>query len=692
MPEARYRIGIDVGGTFTDFVLADLNSATLRFHKEPSVPKDPSASVEAGIAAMLARHAMQPREVELIVHGTTIGLNAIIQRRGARMAMVVSKGNRDLLELARLRLPSSYDFTEPREVPLVPRDLMFEVSARMRSNGSILMPLDPPEIEALAERLRAEKVEAVAILLLNSYRDASLEVELGTALRARLPGVLVSESGLIWPEVREYERGLVAGLNAYIHPLMTSYFTKLKSRLDGLGVTAPVYITANNGGSLSLETARARPIDTVLSGPASGVVASTRLGQANNQTKLITFDMGGTSADISVCQSGQPEFTTATFVGDFPLIMPVVNVGAIGAGGGSIVWVDKQGLLKIGPLSAGADPGPVCYGRGGTEATITDCYIILGILDPTTFLGGRMQLDTAAAARALDGIAERLGLSGAKRAMAAAEAALRVASAKMGTEITKLLATAGVDPREFALVAYGGAGPTHANLLAAEAGLTSVIVPPAPGTFCALGAILADVRRDYIRTIRRLIGPAAGSDDGWADIVAAIEGLEKEARAWVAREGEIVGEHEMLVSFSLRYQGQAYELAVHIAPSLRDGLSAKHVCDLFHAEHERLYGFRDLAVPVETATARLGVVGKVPPVELPQAAPGQPVPQHSRPLWHGGHQISAAVFQRTELGAGALIRGPAIVEQLDTTTFILPGWQARADQLGALHLTREVAV
>jgi N-methylhydantoinase A len=301
-----------------------------------------------------------------------------------------------------------------------------------------------------------------------------------------------------------------------------------------------------------------------------------------------------------------------------------------------------------------------------------------------------MQLDTAAAVRALDGIAERLGLTGENRAVAAAEAALRVASAKMGTEITKLLATAGVDPREFALVAYGGAGPTHANLLAAEAGLTSVIVPTAPGTFCALGAILADVRRDYIRTIRRPIGPAAGREDGWADIVAVIDGLEKEARAWVASEGEIVGEHEMLVSFSLRYQGQAYELAVGIPPGERDGLSARQVCDLFHAEHDRLYGFCDLAVPVETATARLGVVGKVPPVELPQAAPGQPKPQRFRPLWHGGHRISAAVFQRTELGAGALIHGPAIVEQLDTTTFILPGWLARADRLGALHLTREV--
>jgi N-methylhydantoinase A len=689
MNKARYRIGIDVGGTFTDFVLADMGGRGFRFHKEPSVPGDPSAAVESGIAAMLAAHAIQPTEIELVVHGTTIGLNAIIQRRGARMAFVVSRGNRDLLEIARLRLPSSYDFTEPRETPLVPRDLVFEISARMRSDGSILTPLDPAEIDMLAGKLKASGVEAVAILLLNSYRDASLEAELGAALRQRLPGMLVTESGLIWPEVREYERGLVAGLNAYIQPLMTRYFDRLKTRVEGLGLTAPIYITANNGGTLSLETARARPIDMVLSGPASGVVASTRLGNATGRTKLITFDMGGTSADISICQSGAPEFTTATFVGDFPLIMPVVNVGAIGAGGGSIVWVDAQGLLKIGPLSAGAEPGPVCYGRGGTEPTMTDCYVTLGIIDPATFLGGRMTLDVAAARRALEAIAECLGFAGDDRAFAAAEAAVRVASAKMGTEITKLLATAGVDPREFSLVAYGGAGPTHASLLAEEAQLTAVTVPTAPGTFCALGAVLADIRRDYVRTVRRLIGPNAGQRDGWPDIAEAMAALEAEARAWIAQEGEIAGETEIAVSFNLRYEGQAYELEVFAPRGAHRGLDGAAVCELFHAEHQRLYGFREPAVPVQTATVRLGVIGKVPAVALPEAPPTRPQPIGRRAVWHGGGALDAAVYARADIGAAAVIDGPAIVEQLDTTTFILPGWRAEADHLGALHIARE---
>jgi N-methylhydantoinase A len=689
MSRSRYRIGIDVGGTFTDFVVADMDGNGLRFHKEPSVPGDPSAAVESGIAAMLAAHGILPGDVELIVHGTTIGLNAIIQRRGARMALVVCRGNRDLLEIARLRLPSSYDFTEPREVPLVPRDLVFEIDARMRSDGSVLKPLDMAEIDTLAERLGSANVEAVAILLLNSYRDASLETALGTELRKRLPGVLVTESGLIWPEVREYERGLVAGLNAYIHPLMTRYFDRLKARVDGLGITAPVYITANNGGTLSLETARARPIDTVLSGPASGVVASTRLGNATGRTQLITFDMGGTSADIAVCQTGAPEFTTSTFVGDFPLIMPVVNVGAIGAGGGSIVWVDAQGLLKIGPLSAGADPGPVCYSRGGKEPTLTDCYVTLGIIDPATFLGGRMTLDVDAARLALESIADRIGLSGDNRAIAAAESALRVASAKMGTEITKLLATAGVDPRQFSLVAYGGAGPTHANLLAEEAHLTSVTIPTAPGTFCALGAILADVRRDYVRTVRKLIGSNAGARNGWDAVAEAIAVLEAEARAWIASEGDIVGDTEIIVSFNLRYLAQAYELEVFVPRSAREGLNDTQVCELFHAEHERLYGFRELKVPVQTATVRLGVIGKVPAVTLPDVPPSIPQPLLHRTVWHNGQPLSTAVYARRDIGAGASIAGPAIIEQLDTTTYVLPGWRADADRLGALNISRE---
>jgi N-methylhydantoinase A len=686
----RYRIGIDVGGTFTDFVVADMATGRFLFHKQPSVPADPSASVERGIAALVADEGMDPASVELVVHGTTIGLNAIIQRRGAKLAMVVSQGNRDVLEIARLRLPSSYDFTEPREVPLVPRRLMFELPARMRSDGSIERCPTEAELAELAARIAAAQVDAVAVMLLNSYRDPKLERLVADALSRHLPGLLVTESAVLWPEVREYERALIAGLNAYIHPLMGAYLDRLRTRVAGLGVRGPIYITANNGGTLSLDTARERPIDTVLSGPASGVVAACRIGEAAGFRRLVTIDMGGTSADISIVQAGVPEFSTATFVGDFPLMMPVVNVGAIGAGGGSVLWVDAQGVLKAGPRSAGADPGPVCYGRGGTEPTITDCYVALGFVDPDRFLGGRMRLDAKAAVAALDRIAERLGLAGADRALVAAESALRVASAKMATELTKLMATAGVDPRHFGLVAFGGAGPTQANLLAEEAGLATVLVPSAPGTFCALGAILADVRRDYVRTARCLVGvsPGQGTEE-WPAVAALVAQLESEASSWIAHEGELVGAHDFIVSMRVRYPNQAYELEVIVPEVQRATLDGSGLADLFHAEHKRLYGFAEPSSPVQVTTVRLGVIGRVPPVALPDASPGTPHPIGTRRARLHGEEMDALVYARADLGTGAVIHGPAIVEQHDTTVLVLPGWRAEADRLGTLHLTAD---
>ena len=684
---ARYRIGVDVGGTFTDFVLVDMAETRLEFHKEPSVPDDPSAAVERGIHALAAAYGVALHDVELVVHGTTIGLNAIIQRRGARMALVVSKGNRDVLEIARLRLPSSYDFTAPRETPLVPRDRVFEIGARMRSDGSVDEVPDAGELEALAASLRGAGVEAVAVMLLNAYRDGSLERTVSGALRAALPEVQVSESSTIWPEVREYERCLVAALNAYIQPMMTGYLERLERRVAAQGVTAPIYITANNGGTLSVATARERPIETVLSGPASGVVASTRVGSAAGQAQLITFDMGGTSTDLSLCQAGVPEFTSSTEVGDFPLMMPVVNVSAIGAGGGSILWVDAQGVLKVGPVSVGADPGPVCYGRGGTVPAVTDCYLVLGIIDAARFLDGRMVLDVEAAEAALGRLAEKLGFSGPDRTREVAAAALRVASAKMAAEITKLLAQAGVDPRRYALLAYGGAGPTHANLLVREAGIRSVLIPTAPGTFCALGAVLADVRRDYVRTAQHLIGLLDPSADGWPAIAACLEGLEEEAAAWVSCEGAIVGDHDFVVSFNLRYPSQAYELTVLVPPGERKGLNGETVARLFHEEHQRRYGFSNPDTPVQTTNIRLGVIGRVAPVDLPAAEAGEAAPSGRREVWHGGQWIPVDVYSRDRVGAGTVVQGPAIIEQADTTTFLLPGWQARADRLGTLLLT-----
>ncbi len=676
----RYRLGIDVGGTFTDFVLANMDGGQIAFHKEPSAPDDPSRAVEAGVANLIAQQGMSPDSVELVVHGTTLALNAIIQQKGARVALVVSKGNRDVMEIARSRMPNSYDFTAGREAPLIPREAVFEVGARGLSNGSVMTPADPAEIAAVAERIAQGGYDAVAVMLLNSYRDPALEAQVAAYLAAALPGVPVTPSAAIWPEMREYERALVTCMNSYVHPLMESYFTRLQARLAGLGITSPIYITANNGGTVSLDTARARPVDTVLSGPASGVLAATRTAPA--EPSLITFDMGGTSTDISITRDGQLEFTNSTLIGDYPLMLPVVNVSAIGAGGGSIVWADAQGLLKVGPESAGAAPGPVCYGRGGARPTITDCYLTLGYLDPERFNDGRLALDKGAAEQAL---AQTGAAAGQADAIATASAALMVATARMATELRKLMAEKGLDPRGFVLAAYGGAGPTHANLLAEEARLDGVLVPLLPGTFCALGAILADVRREYVRQAR-ITTDRAGAH--WEGITALLAEIEAEALDWVAAEGDLIGSHELRLTCDMRYPGQAFELPIEVPDYALDRLTPSTVIDLFNTEHHRLYGFVEPDSAVQITTLRLSVVGRVEQIGLPQSVPGDlPKPRAVRRM-HYQDWRDVPVYDRSAIGSGATLDGPAIVEQPDTTVVILPGWRAVSDTLGNLLIRR----
>jgi N-methylhydantoinase A len=676
----RYRLGIDVGGTFTDFVLADTVGGEIAFHKEQSVPADPSRAVEAGVAALIFREGIVPEAVELVVHGTTLALNAIIQQKGARVALVVSSGNRDVMEIARARMPNSYDFTSGREAPLIPRESVFEVSARGLSDGTVMTPSNASEIAAVAAEIQQGGHEAVAVMLLNSYRNGALEAEVAALLSAALPGLPVTASASIWPEMREYERALVTCMNSYVHPLMSSYFERLRTRLAGLGISAPVYITANNGGTVSLETALARPVDTILSGPASGVLAATRV--ALGQPSLITFDMGGTSTDISITRGGRLEFTNSTLIGDYPLMLPVVNVSAIGAGGGSIIWADAQGLLKVGPESSGADPGPVCYGRGGKRPTVTDCYLTLGYLDPERFNDGRLALDAAAAAAAL---ADTGASAGQPDAVATASAALRVTTARMATELRKLMAEKGLDPRGFVLAAYGGAGPTHANLLAEEAQLDGVLVPRLPGTFCALGAILADVRREYVRQAR-ITTDHAGAQ--WPSIRELLAQMEDEALVWVAQEGDVIGSHELRLACDMRYPGQAFELPIEVPDYSLERLTSTDLIDLFNAEHDRLYGFVEPDSSVQITTLRLSVVGKVDQIRLPESVAGEiPEPRTMRRVHHHDWR-DVPVYDRTAIGSGAALDGPAIIEQPDTTVLILPGWRAVSDMLGNLMIRR----
>ena len=681
------RVGIDVGGTFTDLVLANSETGALTFYKEPSSPDDPAAAVERGLLGIIERAGVRPDEISLIVHGTTLGLNTIIQRKGARLALIVSRGNRDVLEIGRSRMPNSYNLNIPKEEPLVPRDMVFEVAARMLADGTIETRPEPGEIERLAKTLAGKQVDAVAVMLLNAYVDDTLEREIATALRAALPDVLVTESAALWPEIREFERALVTTLNAYIHPLVDRYLGRLRRRLDSAGIEAPLYITASNGGTLGVESARNRPIDTILSGPATGVVAAAQLAGLADLRQILTVDMGGTSCDMAVSRGGEPEFTTRTTVGEFPLILPVVDVSAIGAGGGSIVWVDRQGVLKVGPESAGAAPGPVCYGRGGTRPTMTDCYLVAGYLRPDGFLGGRMMLDRDAALAALDTVAEQIGLDGEDKAAHAAEAVLKVATAKMATELYKAFAQKGLDPREFTLVAYGGAGPTQATMLAQEVGLLTALIVPSPGTLCALGAVMTDIRRDYLRMVRRELDGAGAV----LDVIAhAFDGMEREATDWISHEGDLVGETTLSWGADMRYAGQAYELNVTVSPELRAAMDAAALAELFHQAHEVVYGFRDEDARIEVTSLRGRVVGAVPPVVL-AALPAAQEPTQSarqRQVFHGGGWLPASVHARDALQPGDRLVGPALVEQEDTTTWIIPGWHGLVDDLGNLRIDK----
>ncbi len=684
---SRCRIGIDVGGTFTDFVLADLTTGAFVRYKEPSVPADPSLSVRRGIPALLARAGVEPGDVELIVHGTTLLVNAIIQHRGAKVGLVVSAGHRGILEIGRMSLASSHDFTLKKELPLVPRDRVFETSARILVDGTVSGRPKAAAYDRLAGELRAAGVQAVCVLLLNSYAHPAMEDEVAAALGRRLRGIPVTASARIWPERREFERALVAVMNAYCQPIMTAYLDLLAARIAEIGITAPLYITASNGGTLSVGSARARPIDTVLSGPASGLLAATRVAQAMGLDAIITIDMGGTSCDVALNQGADPEYTTTTRIGDYPLVLPVVNVLAIGAGGGSIISVDRQGVLKVGPNSAGADPGPVCYGRGGTQPTITDCYLLAGYIHPDHFLGGRMQLDREAADVALDSIADRLGYEGADRAVRAADAALRVASAMMATELFKGLARRGADPRGFALMAFGGAGPTHATLLGEEARLRTIVIPPAPATFCAMGAILADVKRDYVRSSHVSL---ASGDAGTKAIAAIFRELEAQAASWIRSEGDLLGAVVFEAALDMRYGGQAFDLQVPVPDALRRAPAFAGIAELFHREHERIYSFRDLESPIEVTTLRIRATGKIPPIQLPQTTGGGgAIPSATRQVFHAGAYRDVPVYLRRDLGSDAKIPGPAIIEQEDCTAWVLPGWTASLHPIGSIVIRRD---
>ncbi len=688
-------IGVDVGGTFTDFHAFDDETGVVHVHKTPSTPDDPARAVLVGLSRLAADNDIELSQLRRLSHGTTVATNALIQGKAGGIALVTTAGFRDLLEIGRQIRPHMFDFQKDYPPPLVPREHRFEAAERVLADGSVHIALVEAEIERVVEAVRGAKAVACAICFLFAFVNPAHERRLRDALARALPELEISISSEVQPEFREYERLSTTVLNAYLQPLLTRYLEKLRRALGERAPNAALGINQSSGGLMSLERAGDYPIRTALSGPAAGVVGAQQVGRRAGRGELITLDMGGTSADVCLIRNFEAGLNPDQELAGFPLRLAMVDIHSVGAGGGSIAWFERDGLLKVGPASAGARPGPACYGLGGTEATVSDANLLLGRLSPDGLLGGAMALDGAAAREALAPFADGLGFTVVKTA----HGVIGIVVSTMVRAIRTISVERGHDPRDYTLMALGGAGPLHAGDVARALGVAEIIVPAAPGILCAQGLIVSDLKEDFVMSVHAVLDEA-----GPAMIAARIEVLVGQAESWFRREGVAPGARSLGVSLDMRYTGQNFELRVAICePGREPGRDpggelgavpdAARLRALFFAVHEMNYGFHNPDDAVEIVNLRLtarGRLAKPPAPRLAALEAGTPTPLSTRPVWFTADAaLDTPVFDRARLAPGQLVRGPAVVEQLDSTTLLHPGDAARVD--AALNLVIEVA-
>jgi N-methylhydantoinase A len=658
------RIGVDVGGTFTDLVAWDEATGATRSLKVPTVPESPAQGVVRGLAAAGAGGACAS-----VAHGTTIVTNAIVERRGAPTALLTTRGFRDVLEIARTNRAHLYRLDlPPKPEPLVPRRHRFEVSERIGPDGAILVPLDPAEIAPAIEAIRRDGIQSVAVCLLHAYANPAHERALRLALLPHFPHVSISSD--VNAEFREYERTSTTVLNAAVMPTAAAYVDQLARAVAAGGRAPALHLLHSAGGMMSVAAAKARPLAMAMSGPAAGVAAAAHVARRLGIARGLAFDMGGTTTDVCLIADGRAETTSQRRLADYPVRLPMVAVESIGAGGGSIAQVDAVGALKVGPRSAGAVPGPVCYGQGGTEPTVTDANLVLGYLDPARVYGGSIRLDVDGARRAIAALGRRLGLP----AIDAAHGVVQVANASMLRALRLVSVQRGYDLRGFALIAYGGAGPVHAGALARECGIGRVVVPANSGAFSALGCLVSPLRYDAVQTHR-------ASLETWDAKVAEDRFAELEARcvAPIAEEGHAGDRVIAERSADLRYAGQNYEIEVPYASE------PARLREAFEARHRQLYGY---ATGETVECVNLRVVARLeaplPPLPAPAAAgPAEPVGRQ-RASFPGAGEVELSRYERGALGPGAAVDGPAIVEDEWSTIVVYPGQRATADRHGNL--------
>jgi N-methylhydantoinase A len=680
----RYVLGVDIGGTCTDVTLVDVDSNEQFFFKTESTPKGVESGVINAVRGILAECDRRPADCVAFVHGATLALNAILTRTGARLGLFVTEGFGDLLEMGRLQMPDPFNLYTQKPEPLIRRQYVAEVRERIDGDGEVLVPLGETELIEQASRLVAKGVEAVAICFINAYRNPEHERVAAALIRRRFPALEISLSSAIWPEIREYERAMVTVMNAYVAPRVAAYLSSLQNRLDALELPAPLNVTTSNGGMLPARLVTERPGSTLLSGPAAGVIACAQLASICGIDNVIGFDMGGTSADLAMLVGAQIPYSTETRIGDFPVIFPSVEVISVGAGGGSIARLDNLGVLKVGPQSAGADPGPVCYGRGGSAPTVTDAYVAAGILDPDNFLGGRVKLSPELATSSIAGLARGTRHT----ADELADGILKVATSNLMVGIGRVEAAKGIDIRDFTLLAYGGAGPTHACLLAETLGMHHIVIPLSPGTFCAWGSLLADFRLDYVKSVRQTARVVS-----WPDVRDWFAGHEQEGRSLLERETSLLRGVAALRSIDMRYQGQGFEVQVALTDELLASGDSERLADAFHARYRDVYGLADRAIPVDLINIRLTLVGQTTKLALQPLARTVAPPRAKPPrsVYLNGARHDVQVLWRHDLAVGQEIIGPCLIDQEDTTSFVRPGWVGRVDSYGILHLAESMA-
>ncbi len=674
-------IGVDVGGTFTDLAVSIPGQNRQIRHKLPSTPDRPDVAIVEGIATVLAEHGLDAGNVIRLSHGTTVGTNALIQRKVGKVAVVTSQGFRDLLEIGRQVRPKVYDIHLDFPKPLVPRRLRLEVRERRRADGSAHVPLDEDGVREVGRRLASEDVDCVAVCFLHSYAYPEDEARAVEILREVMPdSVYVLSSTEVYPEFREYERFSTAVLNGALLTVVDAYLDRFAAEVARLGVPAEPKISQSSGGLMSVHMTRKLPIRACLSGPAAGVLGAAQRAPAAGFNNVITLDVGGTSADVSVLIDGAATEVHNRMLVGFPLRLPALDVNAVGAGGGSIAWIDVDGLLKVGPQSSGAHPGPVCYGLGGVDATLTDANVLLGRLNDRALLDGRMQIRRDLAEAAIGRLAEELGLD----VMETAQGIIRVACATVVKAIRPLSVERGYDPADFCLFPFGGAGPLLATETARDLGITSIIVPPSPGILCAEGLLNSDLTADFVMTELMPL-----HEDSHDTLNAARRELRRKVEDWFEHEAVPADKRRLQWTAEMRYRGQNYELSI---PLGADDLSAKDceaLAATFHATHKRSYGFFSEIETVEFVNMKVKAMGeydKPPLPTLPERLAAEPAARR-RTLFSTGNWYDTPVFQRDSLAAGQKLTGPAIIEQMDTTTLIFPGDSGVIDAWGNLIIT-----